>query len=327
MDSPLIITNGDSAVERLRHAGVAGTFLPWRDALHDGPAPAGLFLEALSLVRARYLASEFGQSLSQIVRQMAERDATLRDHGRWSRVELWFEHDLYDQLQLIQLLDFFAGEKRGEGLFLVQARDYLGTLPRSAVRVLAERAAPVRPEQLALAQRAWSAFTASDPESLATLTAELTPGMPFLGQALSRLVQEFPDARSGLGLTEARALAALAQAPKTVAEVFAVTQAQEASRFLSDTAFFRRLDRLAFVAKPLIDGVPFPSTRCAEGTNAPDYRAYAGARVQITDLGRAALEGGFDHAAENGVDRWFGGTHVTAASPWRRDGNRLTRKE
>ncbi len=38
------------------------------------------------------------------------RDAIFRRHGEFKTVVLWFEHDLYDQLQLLQILDFLAGE-------------------------------------------------------------------------------------------------------------------------------------------------------------------------------------------------------------------------
>ena len=54
MSERLIITNGDSAVDGLRAAGIAAEILPWRDILHDGPVP-DLPLEELSRVRARWL--------------------------------------------------------------------------------------------------------------------------------------------------------------------------------------------------------------------------------------------------------------------------------
>ena len=56
MPRVLHITNGDSAVGLMREGGISGDILPWRDVLHDGPVPGGLDLEALSRVRARFLA-------------------------------------------------------------------------------------------------------------------------------------------------------------------------------------------------------------------------------------------------------------------------------
>src|SRR5687767_9453549 len=104
----LHVTNGDSAAERIRAAGVDGTILPWRDVLHEGPVPAGLPLERLSAVRAEFLASAGAGAPEAVRRDFAERDRTLMAAAREDEVVLWFEHDLYDQLQLIQLLDWFA---------------------------------------------------------------------------------------------------------------------------------------------------------------------------------------------------------------------------
>ena len=103
----LHVTNGDSAVGVLRRA-VEGEFLPWRDVLHEGPVHAGLPLDALSRRRAAFIASAGWASLPQIEKDFLERDAKLRNSLAHAEVVLWFEHDLYDQLQLIQVLDWRA---------------------------------------------------------------------------------------------------------------------------------------------------------------------------------------------------------------------------
>jgi hypothetical protein len=320
MAGRLIITNGDAAVERIRAAGIEADFLPWRDALHDGPAPGGLILEALSIVRAQFLAKDLGLKLTEVTQQFAERNATARNHGQYERVELWFEHDLYDQLQLIEIIDFMSGEGRKEGLFLVQADDYLGTLSEDAVRALQARTRPVRAWDFEAARRAWAAFTASAPEALSKLAASDIPALPHLAPALRRWLYELPAISSGLSLTEERILGALVQTTRTVGELFQVTQEQEAARFLGDVSFFRRVDGLAFIPQPLISGLTFASTRLAGGgADTPDYRAYAATRVRLTETGRSALGGRFDHASENAINRWFGGTHITPKTMWRRD--------
>ena len=56
----LHITNGDSAVERLRAAGADGDVLPWRDALHEGPVREGLDDAELRAERARFIAAAAG---------------------------------------------------------------------------------------------------------------------------------------------------------------------------------------------------------------------------------------------------------------------------
>jgi len=56
----LDITNGDSAVELMKQAGVAGEFLPWRDFLLEGPVRYGNTLEQLSSIRANYIVQQGG---------------------------------------------------------------------------------------------------------------------------------------------------------------------------------------------------------------------------------------------------------------------------
>jgi hypothetical protein len=319
MPERLIVTNGDSAVARMREAGIVADMLPWRDMLHDGPVPAGLALEDLSKLRAQYLADYMGLPRDRVERGFAERDGVVRDHGRFGRIELWFEHDLYDQLQLIQILALLSGFGRSDGVFLMQADEYLGPMSAEAMRALDGTARPVAPDQFAAARSAWTAFTATSPEDLPLLAEANMSPLPYLPAALRRLIAELPAVGSGLSLTEETGLSVLAEGPRTVGELFKIAQDQETARFLGDAPFFRRLDDLASCATPLLDGLPFSSQRCAEGQGHSAYRVFAASTVTLTEAGRAALSGCFDHAVENRIDRWLGGTHLAPESMWRRN--------
>jgi hypothetical protein len=76
---------------------------------------------------------------------------------------------------------------------------------------------------------------------------------------------------------------------------------------------------MAFGPTPLIAGLPFESRQPPYPGGAPDFRTFTQSFVRATDVGRAALAGEFDHARENSIDRWLGGTHLTSESLWRRD--------
>src|SRR5687767_11834054 len=54
--STLIITNGDTAAEKMREGRINGEILCWRDVLHEGPVPRMSMPEELSPIRADYLA-------------------------------------------------------------------------------------------------------------------------------------------------------------------------------------------------------------------------------------------------------------------------------
>ncbi|MFC5068837.1 hypothetical protein [Flaviflagellibacter deserti] len=317
----LIVTNGDAAVERMRAAGIDGEILPWRDVLHDGPVTDEEQLERLSQLRAAFIAKEFGVPHEEVALSFAERDSTIRRHAEFDRIELWLEHDLYDQLQLIQVLHFLAEEKRIDGVYLVQADDYLGVQSEGQIRKLAEMAAPVTIEQFELACHAWRAFTSSDPTVLVAFAAHDIAALPYLKPALLRLLAEFPDPIRGLSLTEERVLQRLEEGPTRRGELFKAVVAQEDASFMGDASFFRRVDGLTFVPEPLVEGVEVPYTLIREPEKDTGYKAFADAILRLTPAGRRVLAGRLDHAMTNDVDRWIGGTRLRPALLLRYDRN------
>src|SRR5215208_227867 len=100
--APLLhITNGDATVPGLRGAGLEGTIMPWRDVLHEGPVP-DVADDELRRSRAAFLDRRSAADVGTEP-ELAERDRTLERHREGIYV-LWFEADLYDQLQLVQIL-------------------------------------------------------------------------------------------------------------------------------------------------------------------------------------------------------------------------------
>src|SRR5258708_37766293 len=101
----LHVTNGDSVVHSFRDGGLRGTYLPWRDVLHDGAVPRRATLEEMSDVRAKEIHGLGGYGDYDSLRaDFASRDATLAGFRDHEEGVLWFEHDLYDQLQPLRIL-------------------------------------------------------------------------------------------------------------------------------------------------------------------------------------------------------------------------------
>ena len=306
----LHVTNGDSAAERIRAAGLAGTVLPWRDVLHEGPVPAGLPLERLSDVRAEFLASAGAGPAEAVRRQFAERDRTLAAAARQDEVVLWFEHDLYDQLQLIQLLDWFA-DRPHPRLTLINPPEYLGSVTTEHARELFDARRPVTEGQLALGRWAWDAFRTPDPRHLETVVyADDAGDLPHLPDALFRLLEEYPAAGTGLSRSEEQILITFATGPRTLVDAYpAAHHRLEDAVWLGDASWMSYVDRLARAPEPLL---------AYEGEDAPVTPMQRVAR--ITDTGRDVLDGRTDALWINGIDRWIGGVHLQGREvPWRWD--------
>lgn len=328
MAGTLLITNGDSAVAQMRAAGFEAVILPWRDALHEGPVPVAA-PDELAGIRASFLADAFGGDAREVREGISARDRELERHGEFPRVEIWLEHDLYDQLQLIQILDRLAALGRTEDVWLIQADDYLGRQGPEALRACAAWSAPCTPAQFGLARRAWAAFTSATPVPWTEMLEADRAILPFLGAAFRRLLAELPAPVTGLNLTEARIISVVSEDPSRPARVFAAVAEQEEAQFMGDASFFRCLDELAFAREPLLGALPhrFPVGRGTAAYDDPAGRAYLGAELNLTGFGAEVLAGRADHATRNGIDRWLGGVHLAKDALWRWDRNdaRLSR--
>jgi len=97
----LFVTNGDMAAVRIRRLGVAEEILSWGDVLHEGPVPSQLSSEELRALRSRFIAEQGWGDFDEVMGDFVSRDSTLDGFHDHEEVVLWFEHDLYDQLQLI----------------------------------------------------------------------------------------------------------------------------------------------------------------------------------------------------------------------------------
>jgi hypothetical protein len=270
----LHVTNGDSTVASLKELGIDA--LPWRDALHEGPVVPGR-----SELRARAMGGD--------VAEFEARDRALSEHQ--GDIVLWFEADLYDQLQIAEILS----RLEGRDVALRQIGEHVGIAHFGGLGELSAEQLDAIPEvrlsaeAIAYGARAYEALAAPDPAGLLTLgpSSELR----FMAEALIRLAQEYPSTRGGLSLSERRLLAS---APGTRQELFARAWRKETRPFMGDSLAFRILDRLT----PLLDD------------------ATARARV---------LDGELDFVRKFGIDRWIGGVHLQGHEvPWRWDDARET---
>jgi hypothetical protein len=240
-----------------------------------------------------------------------------------AHVVLWFEHDLYDQLQLLDALSLAREHDATPELIVVGAfegrPDFrgLGELQADELQTLWPQRAPATRDLLDLAATAWKAVRAPDPRAVAALVRAEAPGLPFLAAALRRLLEELPAAGDGLSTTERFALQAVRDGAATPLAAFFAAQELEAAPFLGDSWFFRSLTELARGERRLLetsDGEPLPPP-----PPLGDASTFVRLPLRLTDAGERVLAGDLDRIELLGVDRWVGGTHVTLDDLWRWD--------
>jgi len=309
----LHVANGHSTTGTIREAGIPGLLSIWADPLHEGPVPGGVSDEALIDVRARHLASDEppGPSAADVARELRQWRSVIDDDDAYGELVLWFEHDLFDQLNLIQALDWigrrrppakpaslicidtFPGRPKFKGL---------GELTASELASLFPARKAITDAQFDLSVRAWRAFRSSDPLELDTFSRGDTAELPYLAASLMRHLEEYPWTRDGLSRTERRLLSLLQHGPVDIWKAFVSLHEDETAFYIADGSFWTIAEALA-AARPSLVSIEIASR---EADRLPQ------GALALTDVGRSILGGHSDRVKECGFDRWLGGVHLTA---------------
>ncbi|MEO0617864.1 MAG: hypothetical protein AAFZ01_01140 [Pseudomonadota bacterium] len=318
--SRLHITNGDGAAEIIRASGIDGDVLPWRDPMHHGPFPPGLDLDAVSVIRADYLAGDVLE-VDAVRADFADRDQRLRNAlTRGDAITLWFEHDLLDQLQLVQILDFVSAYGNGGLVDLICIGDHpqvhpfrgLGQLNAAQIAALWPTRAVVTDAELALASRAWAAFRAEDPTGIENLLQDDTHALAFLAQALRRHLQEFPWTSDGLTRTERQLLRCVSKGKEKPGALFTANMNVETALFIGDWSTFRIIAELCEGEVPLLTCQPDGKFSHPPRDDI-DREAFRAQRLSLTSAGERVLSGEARWTTRR--NQWLGGVHCAGAPP------------
>jgi hypothetical protein len=352
----LHVANGTSTTRTLQAAGVPGSASIWADVLSEGPVPGDVSDDRLLELRARYLADDGDRAYHATLAELRRWRAAIDEVGSYDELILWYEHDLFDQLNLIQLLthlaqtrptaarpalasaapvvslvcvDSFPGRPRFMGL---------GELQPGELASLLDTRQPIGDAQYALATRAWQAFRASDPRQIEALIGTLARQDGASGSAAEGAAEGAAGGGAD-GAADDAALPFLAAALRRHLEEFPATVDG-----LSRTE--RRLLELAHDG-PIDIWTAFPRLHDGETayyvtdrTFAQILRTLSGPATPLlavdivsqpagqlprgtftlTDAGRAVFAGTVDRVGRYGLDRWLGGVHLEGAGPmWRWD--------
>ncbi len=262
MRSTLHITNGDSAANIIKTFVQSDAVLPWRDPMHHGPFPAGYSLDELSRIRIDYLSGAVPtitpESLAAIKplenpHEFFARDTLLGQSSAYEEVVLWFEHDLLDQLQLVQLLSFYANEQSDVAVSLICIDRFegiddfrgIGQLPPEKMQSLYPNRVAVSQATMRFAAAYWHAFTQPNPVQLLNLCVrESNAELPFLCSAIKRYFQEFPWVSDGLTRTERQILSLVKNGVVHPTRIFVQNMDKESCLYIGDARTYSQIAQL-----------------------------------------------------------------------------------
>lgn len=320
----LHVANGTSVTMTLDAAGVPGLRSIWADPLYEGPVPGGVSDQELMDVRRRYLAGPSGDLEVDPIIDLREWRHIIERHEAYDEMVLWFEHDLFCQLNLIQLLSWIRprvpASKRVSLICIGSFPGYphfkgLGELEPHDLASLLDTRQPVSEAQYALAERAWQAFREPTPHALDDLCRSMKGSdpiteLPYLLPALTRFLQEYPWTIDGLSRTERRLLQLADAGSIKLSAAFPRMHDGETAHYVTDLSLAALVESFSKLTPPLLTRDP------AQASDVEIFQS----TVTITEAGLAVLRGDEDRISRFGTDRWLGGVHLEGnTNIWRWD--------
>jgi len=293
----LNIVNGDNVLNNLQKADIIGGFLAWGDFLHEGPVPQSLPLEKLSKVRAKFINQKGLGDFKDIYKEFKDRDNKIKEFKEYDEIYLWFENDLHDQLQLLQILDFFAQNRAKNDIYIIYPKNYLSqSTPEELYDFLSYNQELVTSNHLITAQKAWSSFRYYNPYALYKILKDDTQALPFLKDSFKRLLQEYPNTFNGLSKSQYQALISISNGNTNPNDIYIDCQKQEKRAFMGEIIFF-------YMLKELVEGKLILSLQ-------------DGHHMELTPLGEEVLEGKQNWVNLTKINKWIGGVHLTHQNLW-----------
>ena len=309
----LHLVNGESTALVMKNARVPGIIESADDILMEGPARNRLAQWQDWVFRAEFLEMHLAIPRDEYLAGVQRRTRLLEQGLEQDEVVLWFEEDVFCQVNYMQLLSWLArnATRLDQFTYVCPPTERLGELLPARLEQLFNQRKPVTEALTTLADSAWTAYTHNDPVGLQRLIddGDFT-AWPALRTGLRAHLARLPDVVAGVNRIERALLGSIQRGSSDFNGIFAALGAQLPEYGVGDGSVVRYLLDLA--AAPAL-------VKIDTGDGAPTLSVTAATTwsFALTALGHAVLGGQEDYARHAQFDRWLGGVHLFDKPGWR----------
>ncbi|MBD0401051.1 hypothetical protein [Flammeovirga sp. EKP202] len=213
------ILNGDSSFEIWKKNNFEGTSIVFREMLVEGDCFGPLFTLSFFESRTSFLNSNFNISSDEYARILHDELQQLNHLKPEDEIVLWFENDLFCQVNLMAILAFitqnsFVYDKisiintdKNKGLGEYKINDY--------PRLFNERLL-LSENDLEYASRFWKKYTSDNLKDFLRMINKHPVNFAYLKEAMIAHLERFPNPATGLNKLERRILKYLNDEPLTL---------------------------------------------------------------------------------------------------------------
>ncbi|SNZ00008.1 DUF1835 domain-containing protein [Flagellimonas pacifica] len=271
MKSLLHITNGDSFTSKLQSLNLKGDIITWREMLCEGKTLCTVGSESFWKTRFEFLNKNYKVTKSWFVEKTLKEYRSLCNHKQQDQIVLWFEYDLFCQINMLAVLSWLKTHRRHAEISLVCSGNEddsdklygLSELSDEKLLALYDKRTILTQDDIEFADYVWQLYCSDNPIRLENLIAHNGFQFEYLSEALKAHLRRFPTIKNGLNELENRVLeTVISKKPTTRRELLGEVLTNQGYYGFGDTQY----DRMISSLKPLFSSFnPVKLTRKGKG--------------------------------------------------------------
>ncbi len=256
MSSLLHITNGDAFTEKLGTLKLNGDVITWREMLCEGKTLTNVGSESFWKTRFEFLNKNYKVSKSWFIEKTLKEYRSLCNHKQQDHIVLWFEYDLFCQVNMLAVLSWLkANRKYAEVSLVCSGKEDdsnrmfgLNELDEEQLLKRYENRTILTQDDIEYADYVWQLYCSDNPIRLENLMDFKNYQFDYLSDAIKSHLHRFPSIKNGLNEMENNILRlALETKPRSKKSFLSTMLKNQGTLGFGDSQYERALTRL----KPL----------------------------------------------------------------------------
>lgn len=216
MNTLLHITNGDYTTDNLQKLNIQGEIITWREMLCEGKTVTEVGSEAFWKTRFDFLQTSYKISKKKFIDFTLKEYRNLCQQKKQDEIVLWFDHDLFCQINMLAVISWLKRYRAGRKITLVQGGNLtknkkqktIASLTPNQLTNLYTKRVELTKDDIEYADYIWQLYCSDSPLRLETVH-KFNPMSPFshLEKAIKAHLLRFPSIENGLNAVENNILA------------------------------------------------------------------------------------------------------------------------
>jgi len=206
----LHITNGDNTTLAIQKLKIDGDIVTWREMLCEGKTTIDVGSEGFWKSRFDFFSKNYKITKKSFIDSTLKEFRNLCNHKYQEEIILWFEHDLFCQINMIAVISWLKKHRPNATIALVSPENKTDSTAFLRLHKLTQKTlisfynnrVILTKDDIGYADYIWQLYCSKSPLQLQNITIDTHTHFTYLPDAIEAHLQRFPTIKNGLNKIE-----------------------------------------------------------------------------------------------------------------------------